>query len=69
MNGLKLSHFETHRLNEKEMRMVNGGASWAVYVDGQLVYWAKSDSKEAFIEQAKGIYGQNANISVSLEHA
>lgn len=69
MKSLKLSHLETQKLNEIEMGMLNGGAWWAVYVDGQLVYWAESDSKEAVIEQAKGFYGQNADISVSLEQA
>lgn len=69
MESLKLSRLEAKKLNEKEMGMINGGAWWAVYVDGQLVYWAKSDSKEAVIEQAKGFYGQNADISVSLERA
>lgn len=69
MNTLKLNNLESSSLSKKEMRMINGGTWWAVYVDGELVYWAKSDSKEAVIEQAKGFYGQSANISVSVERA
>lgn len=65
MEVRKLSTLQKATMNVKEMGQITGGKIWAVYVDGQLVYWAESDSKEAVIEQAKGYYGQNADINVT----
>ena len=52
-------------LNLKEMGQITCGRWWAVYVDGEPVYWAESDSKEAVIEQAEGYYGKGADIYVT----
>lgn len=65
MGTSKFAALKSANLSIKEMKQITGGQWWAVYVDGQLVYWAKSDSKEAVIEQAKGYYGNNADIHVT----
>ncbi|MFR9511063.1 MAG: hypothetical protein SNG69_04970 [Rikenellaceae bacterium] len=54
-----LNNIIVQELSKQQMNLVKGGGCYTVSVNGQLVYWAKADSKEDVEKDAQQYYSKD----------